>query len=284
MQTLTASCTDTAGNTGSSEYVVRVDRGAPVAAPVLDPVPPSGWYTSDVDVRWGWSDTVSGIDPERCTTTSTSSVEGLVSLRASCVDRAGNTGSGGVSFSVDRTAPVLRPTVSPAPLLFGGPATASAGAADSLSGVAYSACGTPSTSVLGRGTVTCRATDVAGNAAEAAAGYVVGVGIRWAPLPAPVKPDAGRPFVDVAVQLTGADGKAVPAEVVRALATCSVSFQVDTEVPVCAGYVSKTATFTARVPITRPLTGVTSVRLQAVVTKDGVRLGSGEVPVPVLRR
>jgi hypothetical protein len=90
------------------------------------------------------------------------------------VDLAGNMEAiKSLSFKIDATPPVLAPSVSPNPVLLHGSATASPNATDNLSGVASASCGAADTNSVGAKTVTCTATDVAGNTASASAAYNV---------------------------------------------------------------------------------------------------------------
>ena len=55
--TVSATCKDLEGNTGSASYVVKVDTLAPVSSPSASPAANSfGWNNSDVTVAWNWSD------------------------------------------------------------------------------------------------------------------------------------------------------------------------------------------------------------------------------------
>jgi hypothetical protein len=67
-----------------------------------------GWNNTDVTVTWTWSDEVggSGIDNAACTTSSTSTGEGELTLTATCKDLAGNEGSASYTVKVDQTLPV----------------------------------------------------------------------------------------------------------------------------------------------------------------------------------
>jgi hypothetical protein len=60
-------------------------------------------------VSWNWTDNAggSGIDSANCTTSSTSSGEGTLTLNATCKDNAGNTGSASYTVKVDKTAPIV---------------------------------------------------------------------------------------------------------------------------------------------------------------------------------
>jgi hypothetical protein len=178
--TVSCTATDVAGNTTTQDVsytVVQTDASAPTAAPTQSPAANgNGWNKTDVTVTWNWADETggSGIDTANCTTSSTSSGSGAaVVLSASCADLAGNTGTEDYTVKVDKTAPSLAPTVSPDPVLLGGAATASPNASDGLSGIATASCGPVDTSTLGTFSVSCSATDLAGNTATASASYTV---------------------------------------------------------------------------------------------------------------
>ena len=158
--------------------VASADATAPVASPVTSPAANgSGWNATDVTVAWNWADETggSGINAASCTTSSVSSGEGTITLTATCKDNAGNTGSASRTVKVDKTAPVLAPTVSPSPIALNGVAVAAANASDALSGIATAVCGAVNTSAIGGGTVSCSATDQAGNTNTATVAYVVSV-------------------------------------------------------------------------------------------------------------
>ncbi len=103
--------TDTAGNVSqpSNVVTVNIDKTAPTANPTQAPTAnANGWNSGDVTVTWNWSDTgSSGIDSANCTTSSTSTGEGVISLSPTCKDIAGNTGTDAYSVKVDKTAPTI---------------------------------------------------------------------------------------------------------------------------------------------------------------------------------
>jgi hypothetical protein len=122
----TATCTNTdnAGNTASASVtysVIPPDTTAPSAAPSItdtsgNPLSASaaGWYNKQVQVTWSWSDDT-GIDTANCTTSTSSSGQGELTLSATCNDVAGNQGSDSVVVKVDTVAPTTSYTsVSPA--------------------------------------------------------------------------------------------------------------------------------------------------------------------------
>jgi hypothetical protein len=102
---------DSAGNQGSdASFTWLIDTIAPTARPTQSPAPnTAGWNNSDVTVAWTWSDDQggSGLDSPTCTTSSTSSGEGTLTLNATCTDLAGNQGSGTDTVKVDKTPPTI---------------------------------------------------------------------------------------------------------------------------------------------------------------------------------
>src|SRR5262249_12386450 len=96
------------------------------------------------------------------------------STTRTCTDNAGNTASDTqTGINIDLTAPTLAPSVSPNPIILGGSATVSAGAADALSGLVSQSCGAPDPTSAGTKTVPCPAADNAGNSASKSVTYQV---------------------------------------------------------------------------------------------------------------
>lgn len=89
------------------------------------------------------------------------------------LDELGRSASVSILVKVDGRAPTLAPTVTPATVAVGGSAVAAPHATDAGSGVASASCAAPNTATAGAKTVTCTATDVAGNTATATAAYTV---------------------------------------------------------------------------------------------------------------
>jgi hypothetical protein len=85
----------------------------------------------------------------------------------------GGTNERSVTVKRDATDPTFAPSVSPNPVLLNGSANATSGAADTLSGIATQSCDAVDTSTVGPQTVSCTATDLAGNTATANADYSV---------------------------------------------------------------------------------------------------------------
>jgi hypothetical protein len=77
------------------------------------------------------------------------------------------------TFVVDATPPTLAPTIAPAPILLHSAAVASPNAHDENSGVASASCDPVDTASVGAKTLTCTATDKAGNTASVTVPYNV---------------------------------------------------------------------------------------------------------------
>jgi hypothetical protein len=135
-QTLTATCKDLAGNTGTSSYTVYgVDKTPPSISGSASPAPDTnGWNNSDVTVHFNCSDSLSGVASVSADKVLTG--EGAnQSATGTCTDVAGNSGSKTVSgINIDKTAPV---TTANAPSGWSNTGvTVTLSASDNLSGVA----------------------------------------------------------------------------------------------------------------------------------------------------
>jgi hypothetical protein len=130
-----------------------------------------------VTVHFSCSDAVSGISAGACPADQILSAEGAAvgSTAQTVTDAAGNTSgaSNVVKVMIDSTKPILNPVVSPNPVLLNGTATITSGAGDALSGVASSSCGALVTDSVGSKSITCTATDNAGNTYSKTVSYKV---------------------------------------------------------------------------------------------------------------
>ena len=108
-------CRDVAGNVGYSTSVVNIDLTPPTVRVAQQPsVNADGWNNSTVKVMFSAEDSLSGV--AYCSADKTLSAEGVGQVAAgSCADRAGNVGNRTLSVSIDMTAPVIVPSVWPAP-------------------------------------------------------------------------------------------------------------------------------------------------------------------------
>jgi hypothetical protein len=89
------------------------DTTPPAARPTqTPPANADGWNNTDVTVNWNWMDNTggTGIDPANCIRSSMSSGQGTLTLKAPCIDLAGNSGSASYTVKIDKTAPVTTAT------------------------------------------------------------------------------------------------------------------------------------------------------------------------------
>ena len=112
--------TDVAGNTETHKVLsVNVDKSGPaVVVSQLPAANANGWNNSDVTVHFDCSDSFSGV--ASCPADSTVSTEGAGQVvSATATDNAGNTSGASTSVSIDKTAPTVSGTASPAANSFG---------------------------------------------------------------------------------------------------------------------------------------------------------------------
>ena len=179
--------TDNAGNAETPHSAtVKIDTTPPTidARPAGDScsVPgANGWCRGVQTAGFSASDTLSGLaDTTKASFTNTTSSNGSAVTIASgpVADSAGNTAPSidGGPFKIDSVVPSLAPAVSPNPVILNGIATAAVNAADgtSLIDSANTGCNAVVTSSPGQQTVTCHASDNAGNTSSATARYTVG--------------------------------------------------------------------------------------------------------------
>jgi hypothetical protein len=130
------------------------------------------WTNQTVKVHFTCSDVGTGI--ASCPAEQIFSTNGTFTASGTTTDNAGNSATATLGPNkIDKTAPTLAPIVSPNPVYLNGTASASSGATDAGSGIASQSCGPVSTNSVGLKTVTCTATDNAGNTATATATYRV---------------------------------------------------------------------------------------------------------------
>jgi hypothetical protein len=174
--------TDAAGNTSqpSNTVTADIDATAPtiVATVATQPAPGAdGWYTDDVAVQFACSDSGSGIPDGACPADEVLATEGtaVASTARTVTDAANNASdeSNVVTVKIDKTGPVLKPSIGPGPILLNGAADADAGAADVVSGIVSQACEAVDTSAVGRRTVHCTATNGAGLTTSVDVAYLV---------------------------------------------------------------------------------------------------------------
>lgn len=175
---VTCSATDAAGNPGNNSFTITVqDKGAPVVT-VPGNMTEEATGPSGAEVRWigvSAEDTVDGSVPATCSPASGSTF-GIATTTVTCsaTDNAKNTGSNAFTVTVrDTTKPTVtvpsQPIVVEATSKDGAAATWAASATDLVDVRLTPTCSPASGAVLGLGqhTVTCTATDTAGNTGTA---------------------------------------------------------------------------------------------------------------------
>ncbi|MDX2007411.1 MAG: hypothetical protein SFU83_19410, partial [Meiothermus sp.] len=172
---VSATCKDLAGNTGNASVTLKIDKSPPsiTLASRLPAANGAGWNNTDVTLTWNCTDGLSGVVSSTVSRTVSTQGSGQ-SATGTCTDNAGNTASNTqTGINIDKTPPTLSPSVSPNPVLRNLSATATPNAADALSGLASSSCPAVPTSSAGAQSITCTATDRAGNTTTAPASYTV---------------------------------------------------------------------------------------------------------------
>lgn len=163
---------DEAGNTASDTVTLNIDKTDPIIAANVDQSPNiNGWNNTDVTVSFDCNDALSGV--QSCTLPITASTEGAgQSVSGTAVDYADNTAGIIAMLNIDKTAPSISYSISPAANSNGwhnGAVTITFSCDDTLSGV--DTC-TPPVTVSTEGenqVVTGAAVDMAGNSATTTA-------------------------------------------------------------------------------------------------------------------
>jgi YVTN family beta-propeller protein len=156
---------DANGFHAEADYTIVINLSAPIITPqITGTMGSNGWYVGNVSLSW------SVVDPETPVTSTTGCgnvVRTVNTTGTSYTCEAtsdGGTNSVTVTIKLDKNKPILAPTVNDArPLLNNPNVVASANATDAVSGIASASCGVADTSTIGLKTITCTATDAAGN-------------------------------------------------------------------------------------------------------------------------
>ncbi len=169
---VSGSCTDNAGNSGSASYGFQYDATDPTISATLTPAANgNGWNNTDVDVHFTCSDNLSGIDPAYgCPVDQTLTSEGLHTLHVATADDAGNVVTPSFDVRIDKTTPTITGSASPAANSYGWNntnVTVSFSCADGLSGLDSCESDHVLSSEGAGQSVTGHATDKAGNQASA---------------------------------------------------------------------------------------------------------------------
>lgn len=205
-----------------------------------------------------------------CTLSSVVVDSQLHRIHAASRDASGNTESPLVtrSFKLDRTPPSLDPALSGPAVLGQTGVTALPHASDATSGVASSSCGAVDTSTPGPKTVTCTATDNAGNTASVVLTYVVEYKILGFFEPVPGSKWKVGQTVPVKVGLGDAAGVRVSDTVGQALAAdCRVRFSASgaqTRSPQCMKYDIEKDQFVYGWRLGKSGTGTATIRVTIV--------------------
>ncbi|HEV3478929.1 MAG TPA: hypothetical protein VG144_05720 [Gaiellaceae bacterium] len=175
---VSGACRDRAGNTAAGALALKYDATAPsvTAAPARAPRA-GGWYTAPIAVGFTGGDATSSVDSCEPAKTYAGPDNPAAAVSGTCVDKAGNVGSGSLPLKYDSTVPQVTATPSRAPDANGWysrSVSVSFTGSDATSGLA--SCDQPKTysgpdNVTA--TVTGSCTDVAGNdgARSLALGY-----------------------------------------------------------------------------------------------------------------
>ncbi len=180
--TVSCTATDTNGNKSNATFTITVVDTTPAVVTIsaTSPVEASGPSGATVDYTAGASDAVSGSLTPSCAPASGSIFAmGSTTITCTATDGAGNPSTVEATVVVeDTTAPVVTISAT-SPVEASGPSGATvdytAGASDTVSGSLTPSCAPPSGSIfaLGSTTITCTATDAAGNTSSAKATVVV---------------------------------------------------------------------------------------------------------------
>ena len=174
---ITGSCTDEAGNSGSATFNFKYDATAPTISGDWAPKNSFGWNNGDVTVHYTCSDATSQV--ASCQPDQTVSGEGAGQSRSgSATDNAGNTASTTVNnINIDLTDPLVSLVGGPAnngSYYFGSvPSAPTCNASDALSGLDGACSVNGYSNAVGSHTVKAEAKDKAANTASESHAYTV---------------------------------------------------------------------------------------------------------------
>lgn len=158
---------------------VIVDTTPPVIIPdVTGTLGQNGWYTSDVAIQWSVTDVESGLSSQSGCGNATVTADTAGTTFTCTATSTGGTSSQAVTVKRDATLPTLMPAPSSSTILLNGSGTVAAGGSDATSGIATQNCGTLNTASVGSKSVTCTATDRAGNQRSVQVPYAVTYGVK----------------------------------------------------------------------------------------------------------
>ncbi len=144
---------------------IAVSQSAPVITPVITgTMGNNGWYVGNVTVAWTVVDPQTPVTSTSGCGTSVQSVNTIGTNFTCSATSAGGSSSVTVTIKLDKTRPTLVPTISNVkPLINDATVVATPNGGDATSGLATASCQVVDTSSVGAKSITCTATDVAGN-------------------------------------------------------------------------------------------------------------------------
>jgi hypothetical protein len=115
---ITCTALDAAANDGSDSKSFEVDQTAPTITPSYSAVANgAGWNNTDVTVSYACDDDTSGIDPAYgCPNDDVLTTNGLFALHKATADHAGNVVQPDFTVRIDKDAPTISGSASPAPI------------------------------------------------------------------------------------------------------------------------------------------------------------------------
>lgn len=248
--TVTASCTDTAGNVGTASYTAQFDLTAPSLSATVSAAPngTNGWYRTTPTIRYTCTDSGSGV--ARCPATTTAT-QGSRTYTVTAADKAGNTTTNATALKLDSVRPSVAASVTT--LNSYGAQTPKCVATDLTSGVSTCRVTTTASSNPNYRYATATATDKAGNTATSAKVLYRSTTVAaFKSVPSTVT--HGARF-SVYVTSKNARGTLINLTGVRALSPVKVtSTGVGPANTTLSTYATRTATGTYRVTFTAPST------------------------------
>ncbi|MCO5176696.1 MAG: Ig-like domain-containing protein [Thermomicrobiales bacterium] len=178
--TITANCSDMAGNTATGSVPIKIDQTPPAFAPTTNGTEGDNfWYTSPVTVTWNWTDPTSGINPTTCPTTTLVTTDGEQEVMEACRDLAGNVAAGRSVVRIDQTPPTVTYSGNAGSYGVDDQIEITCTASDATSGIASTTCqnitGPAASFELGTHTFSATATDNAGHTSSATTTFTIGL-------------------------------------------------------------------------------------------------------------
>ncbi len=135
---------------------------------------PGGWGVYGITYSASGAQTIPTSSALGATASFSITAEGLTTITFFATDNSWNVEPAKtLTIQVDKTPPNLAPAITPNPVLLNGTAIVTVNATDSISGVASATCGAIDTKSVGLKSLTCVATDNAGNSAQVVVNYQV---------------------------------------------------------------------------------------------------------------